>query len=109
MRECFRVLKPGGVLRVGVPNAGRLLLSYAGDRCYLEEIHPGRPTAMLALQELFYWHRHRTMFDTETLALAFTSAGLKEPVECIFGGTKLPLVPDTERRRAETLYMEAVR
>jgi hypothetical protein len=30
-------------------------------------------------------------------------------VERAFGETDLPLVPDTERRRAETLYMESTK
>jgi predicted SAM-dependent methyltransferase len=109
MRECHRVLKPGAVLRVGVPDAGRLLRSYTGDREYLEELHPGRPTPLLAVQELFYWHRHRTMYDTETLAVVFEDAGFTDPVQRAFGETDLPAVPDTERRRAESLYMEATK
>ena len=75
MQECFRVLRPGGILRVGVPDAGRLIQSYAGDRSYLENLHPSRPTALIAVQELFYWHRHCAMFDVETLELLFRASG----------------------------------
>lgn len=107
MRECYRVLKPAGILRVGVPDAGRLIQSYAGDQDYLEELHPGRPTALLAVQELFYWHRHCAMFDVETLELFFRAGGFPDPHERMFGDTDLEAAPDTERRRAETLYMEA--
>jgi predicted SAM-dependent methyltransferase len=107
MNESFRVLKPGGILRIGVPDAGGLLDSYNGDGSYIEEIHPNRPTRLLAVQELFYWHRHTTMFDEETLALMFRAAGFEEPKRRKFGDTDLGQAPDTERRRAETLYMEA--
>jgi predicted SAM-dependent methyltransferase len=107
MQECLRVLRPGGILRVGVPDAGRLLASYAGDQAYLEELHPGRPTALLAVQELFYWHRHCAMFDVETLELFFRAGGFPDPRQREFGDTDLEQAPDTERRRAETLYMEA--
>jgi predicted SAM-dependent methyltransferase len=107
MRECYRVLRPGGILRVGVPDAGQLIKSYAGDQSYLEELHPGRPAALLAVQELFYWHRHCAMFDVETLSLLFRAAGFPDPVERAFGDTDLDRAPDTDRRQAETLYMEA--
>lgn len=107
MRECFRVLRPGGILRVGVPDAGRLIQSYAADRSYLEELHPARPTALIAVQELFYWHRHCAMYDVETLELLFRASGFPDPRERKFADTDLDHAPDTERRRAETLYMEA--
>ena len=107
MQECYRVLRPGGILRVGVPVAGSLIRSYAGDQSYLEELHPGRPTALLAVQELFYWHRHCAMFDVETLDLLFRAGGFPDPHQREFGDTDLGQAPDTERRRAETLYMEA--
>jgi len=109
MDETFRVLRPGGVLRVGVPDAGELLRSYVGDGTYLEAIHPGRPTRLLGAQELFYWHRHTTMYDEETLALTFRAGGFPEPQTREFGDSNLAVAPDTERRRAETLYMEAVK
>jgi predicted SAM-dependent methyltransferase len=109
MEDCFRVLRTGGVLRVGVPDAGALINSYATDRSYLEAIHPERPTAMLAVQELFYWHRHTTMFDEETLALLFRAAGFVECRKQSPGETRLPEAPDTPRRWAETLYMEGVK
>jgi predicted SAM-dependent methyltransferase len=107
MRECCRVLRPGGILRVGVPDAGQLIRSYAGDRLYLEERHPGRPTAMVAVQELFYWNRHCAMFDEETLRLYFQASGFADPRERKFGDSDIGQAPDTERRRGETLYMEA--
>jgi predicted SAM-dependent methyltransferase len=107
LQECYRVLQPGGILRVGVPDAGKLIRAYAGDREYLEALHPDRPTALLAVQELFYWHRHCAMFDTETLSLFFRASGFPDPQERDFGDSELGQPPDTERRRAETLYMEA--
>lgn len=109
MDECFRVLRPGGIMRIGVPDAGELLQSYVGDGKYLESIHPGRPTRLLGVQELFYWHRHTAMYDEDTLALMFRAGGFPDATRRQFGDTDLDIAPDTERRRAETLYMEATR
>lgn len=109
MVECARVLKPGGIMRTGVPNGGALLEAYADPAPddFIARTRPGRPTRMLAVQELFYWHRHVAMFDFETLEMALRLAGLNEVAERSFGDTSLPVCPDTERRRAETLYVEA--
>jgi predicted SAM-dependent methyltransferase len=107
MDECFRVLEPGAILRIAVPDAGKLIESYNGDRDYLESLHPERPTKLLAVQELFYWHRHMTMYDAETLGLLFRAAGFDDPKERVFGDTELEDAPDTPWRAPETLYMEA--
>lgn len=109
MDECFRVLRPGGILRVGVPDAGALLRSYADDGTYLEAIHPDRPTRLLGVQELFYWHRHMTMYDEDTLGLVFRAGGFDDPHRCEYGESALDPAPDTPARRQESLYLEAVR
>lgn len=107
MDECFRVLKPGGILQIGVPDAGELIRSYLGDGTYLEALHPNRPSRLIGVQELFYWHRHTAMYDDETLALQVRAGGFPTPQPRKFADSDLDLAPDTERRRAETLYMEA--
>ncbi len=107
LRECYRVLKPNGILRIGVPDAGVLLQAYFNHNdAYLNKLHPNCPTRMLAVQELFYWHRHCTMFDEETLALAFRTAGFPHPQSEEFGNSRISIAPDTPQRKAETFYME---
>lgn len=112
LRECHRVLKPGGIMRVGVPDAGTLLESYAkGGEGFIETTRPGRPTAMLAVQELFYWYEHCTMYDRETLSWLLAATGFTDEVHrCEPMETRLPVpAPDTERRWAETMYLETTR
>jgi predicted SAM-dependent methyltransferase len=109
-KECFRVVRPGGIVRVGVPDAGRLLASYLDPSDdYLDRLHPGRPTRLLAAQELFYWHRHLTMYDAETLGLVLEASGLEQIKEREFGDSDLPSAPDTQTRRENTLYLEGRR
>lgn len=107
MQNCHRVLKTGGILRVVVPDAGAATASYAGQDDYLTRLHPGRPTPMLGLQELFYWHRHRTMYDADTLSLMFRASGFPEPRLSSFEESELSPVPDTPGRAPASLYMEA--
>jgi predicted SAM-dependent methyltransferase len=107
--ESHRLLRPGGVLRIGVPDAGAAVRSYVEDGAFLERVRPGRPTSMLALQELFYYPGHRTMYDFETLSLLLRAAGFRYPERRTFGDTALDPPPDSEHRRDETLYVEAAR
>jgi SAM-dependent methyltransferase len=108
--ECYRVLRPGAVVRIAVPDAGLLVESCAqGGTGVIEETRPGRPTPILAMQEIFYWYYHRTMYDFDTLALVCHAAGFTDMEQRSYGETALPLCPDTESRRPGTLYVEARR
>jgi predicted SAM-dependent methyltransferase len=107
MRETYRVLKPGGIVRVGVPDAGRYIQSYASEeQDIISKLKPGRPTALIALQEVFYWHGHKTMYDEESLSLLLEDAGFRSVQFKPFGVSELPSAPDTPSRAEETLYVE---
>jgi predicted SAM-dependent methyltransferase len=109
-QECHRLLKPDGVLRIGVPDAGSYLRAYPDDADHFLDVNrPGRPTPLLAIQEIFYLHGHRTMFDFETLALVCRAAGFQQVERRRFGDSRIVPTPDGEHRREETLYVEAVR
>jgi predicted SAM-dependent methyltransferase len=110
LEDCYRVLKGGGILRIAVPDAGQLVESCAnGGQGVIEETRPGRPTPLLAMQEIFYWYYHRTMYDFDTLALACHAAGFTQVEQKAFGVTELPICPDTASRQPGTLYVEAKR
>jgi predicted SAM-dependent methyltransferase len=104
-RECLRVLAPGGVLRIGVPDAGLCIDSYAGKAD--SDWAASRPTGMLAVQALFYEHGHRSMWDGATLTRALLAAGFAEARHTVFGESWIEPCPDSEDRRDGTLYAEA--
>jgi predicted SAM-dependent methyltransferase len=103
-RECLRVLAPGGVLRIGVPDAGLCIDSYAGKAD--PDWASSRPTGMLAVQALFYEHGHRSMWDGQTLTQALLAAGFADARRTEAGESWIAPCPDSEDRREGTLYAE---
>jgi predicted SAM-dependent methyltransferase len=107
-RDAVRALRPGGVFRVAVPNAGLLLRSYAGTDD--EEWALSRPTRMQAVMSLFYENGHTTMYDEELLTALCTVAGLTSVQARQFGESAIDgPAPDSEHRRSGTLYVEGIR
>jgi predicted SAM-dependent methyltransferase len=106
-RECFRVLRPGGVLRVAVPDAGLCLRSYAGTDD--PDWASSQPTPMLSVLTLFYEHGHRAMYDGQTLAAELAAAGFEQAAQREFGETRIQPCPDSESRHGGTLYVEGVK
>ncbi len=108
--DSFRILRPGGVLRVGVPDAGAYAHSYTrGGEGIIKRVRPGRPTPMMALAEIFYSHGHRWMYDGETLAYVMSAAGFTNVAERPFGESAISPAPDSASRRDETVYVEGTR
>ncbi|MGH2991701.1 MAG: class I SAM-dependent methyltransferase [Microbacterium sp.] len=105
-QECLRVLKPGGILRIGVPDAGMCLDSYANPNDSDWDLDKW-PTRMLGVQALFYQSDHRAMYDAVTLILMCRAAGFAEVKRRDFSEGWLQPSPDTPERREGTLYVEA--
>jgi hypothetical protein len=108
LRHSLQVLAPGGVVRVGVPDAGRYARSYAEGTGTIDELRPGRPTRMLALGEVFQEHGHVSAWDGETLTLVVTAAGFESADEMPGGTSRLDPAPDSQVRIPETVYVEGV-
>jgi predicted SAM-dependent methyltransferase len=102
-----KVLKPGGALRVGVPDAGMYARWYANDAAGLQEFRWGRVTAMLALREVFQEHAHVAAYDAETLVLVLEAGGFPGAKVTEAGTSELlDPAPDMPERWEETVYVE---
>ena len=108
LRECSRVLKPGGVIRILVPNAGQLVhmgfcTAAPGSLQDFHEISPSaarRPTQMGKLWELLC-ENHRSAYDFETLEHALTlGPGLIDVHRCAFRQSRSEVM----RRETTDLY-----
>ena len=109
LAECRRLLRPGGVLRVGVPDFGRYVRDYVGERTLIDRVRPRRPTALLALSEITFCYGHASMWDEETLLGVLREVGFAAPRACGYLESSFEPAPDSSWRGVETLYAEAVR
>ncbi len=94
-KECLRILKPGGVIRVVTPSIGFLTRILSSDRSKFEESYrnwsvssfvPEAPriTNAFFLNNFVRAWGHKFIYDLETLTLALEIAGFKRIVTCSF-------------------------
>jgi predicted SAM-dependent methyltransferase len=112
LRECLRCLRPGGTIRLSVPDGELYLRRYFEDRKWMLERRGGRfRTPMELVNEVFRQGReHQFCYDFETLALLLRETGFVEVKRQDFGAGMIEnLLIDQEERRFESLYVEGRR
>jgi len=116
--ECHRVLQPGGVLRVIVPDGRKYLLAYEGGWDALREFSPlarGDEFALETPMEVVNAHfrqggQHRFSYDFETLHLLLQRCGFEDILERSYQESRLEeLAIDAPWHETESLYVEAIR
>jgi predicted SAM-dependent methyltransferase len=114
LRECCRVLKSGGVLRISTPDAELFLRSYAGDKEFLahtsftQEIDTPVDRVNYMMRE---YGQHLWSYDAELLTLMLKRAGFGKIVRQRFGASIHPRMNgiDFKDREFESLYLEAIK
>lgn len=121
LAEVRRVLAPGGLLRLTMPDLRVYLDGYRdGDGFYpkhrrrLEVMRVGPPMPerkAFMLNQIFYLYGHRWIYDFDELVFALREAGFAEERvrACAFHEGARPDVAalDTSFRRDESMYVEA--
>src|SRR5215472_6850021 len=112
LKECHRILKPGGIFSVGVPDTEWPLQAYVGpdDKNYFawSKVNCLPEWCQTRIDDINYHFRqdgeHRFAYDYETLHHALMEAGFSNIRQRAFDAGL-----DTESRRIGTLYVDAVK
>ena len=104
LRECHRVLKNDGVLRISIPDLEYAISLYAS----------GQKDQML--QNYFfvedddnYYSRHKYMYDFDMLSARLRDIGFREVTKCQYQQGRIPDIDILDNRPDESLFVEAVR
>lgn len=119
LRECFRCLQAGGVLRIVVPDLRAIVTEYLGEEPFgrtpsgLANLRPAdRMMKRLSLRKpesprgnLGYWlytalkdfHSHKWMYDTDSLIGHFQEAGFEHVRACKFLESRIEGIEKVEK------------
>jgi hypothetical protein len=117
MRDCYRVLRPGGTFRVSLPNFKGLFEAYVrADNKYVDlidiyqvypELEPGTDTLVDYVNYGTYQHgEHRCIYDEEKLMLILSRIGFTSVTECSY---QKEIDPEDPVRRRYSFYLEAIK
>jgi predicted SAM-dependent methyltransferase len=131
IKECFRVLRPGGRIRIATPDLGAILGLYGdplgdAERHYVDWVMTRfRPNITsgnrrcYVINHIFKDHGHEFIYDYETLSALFGDAGFEEVMRYEPGESDDPVLRGIETHgraigdemvnRFETLVIEAQR
>lgn len=119
LQEFLRVLEPGGVVRIVVPDGERFLKAYAsGDAAVwhqlgvdLEAKTPGLSTPMQIVNHVFHQGgEHLYAYDFETLASALKTAGFAVVIQQSYRvSSDAALAIDQANHAPYSLYVEATK
>ena len=116
LAECFRMMMPGGIIRIVVPDLEMYARSYVDqldgrsttlpNEYFVNRTGVDQPVALI--NELFYGSGHRFIYDYRALADVLTQAGFSSITKLAIGqGADSRLLIDDKGHVSESLYVEA--
>jgi predicted SAM-dependent methyltransferase len=113
LKELRRVLKPDGVLRLGLPDLDRTIQAYLrGNRSYFAI--PDEEAVSLGAKFVVHlvWYGYtRTFFTHDFVAELLLKAGFGGVERCAYGETHSPYsgIVELDNREEESLFVEAIK
>jgi SAM-dependent methyltransferase len=111
LRELHRVLRPDGVLRLGLPDLERAIRAYLdGDIAYfLVPDDDVRSLGGKLVVQLTWYGYSRTLFTFDFVEELLYAAGFRRVERCSYRQTSSPYaaIVDLDNREAESLFVEA--
>jgi SAM-dependent methyltransferase len=102
LREAYRVLKPGGMLRVCVPDLEYALSLYAsGEKEKMLENY------FFIDDDESHYARHKYMYDFDMLQDILRNIGFEKITRCGFQTGTVPDIVTLDNRPEDTLFVEA--
>ena len=113
LRDWFRLLEPGGVLRVATPDLHYVIERYGGnwqDQAWLKlpEYQFIKTRAEMVNVSLRWWG-HQYLYDGEELERRMREAGFATVRRCDYGASPVSELAGLETRPDSLLILEAVR
>lgn len=113
LAELLRVLRPGGVLRLGLPDLGKGIDAYLrGDQSYFKVGEDAATTTGGRFITHMLWHGYsRTLFTPDFVGELLAKAGFADVHERPFEvtGSPFPEIITLDNREEESFFMEASR
>jgi predicted SAM-dependent methyltransferase len=114
LKECRRALRPGGVVRIAVPDLANILDKARGgdwhDQAWLKQPEYGFIRTRAEMVNVsFRWWGHEYLYDLEELQRRFAEAGFTATRVCAWGESEYEPLRGRETRPDTLLIVEGVR